>query len=353
MPVKKAFLVFWVLCVFQLLPVAINADDKASREKVIVYNWSEYIAEGVLEGFTKETGIEVEYSTYDNNEIMLARLEVLRGRGYDVVVPSTYMVKKMADEGLIQKIDKNKLENFSNLDPNLLNKSYDPDNKYSIPYLWGSTGIALDRNTYDGVKLEKWADLLDARWKNKLVMLDDMRDVFTIGLKAGGFSINSKDEDEISEAYFYLEKLTENVKLYSGNPQEEFLSKNADVGLIWNGDAVVAKEEISGIDFIYPKEGVSFWADNFVIPARAKNVWNAHKFIDYMLRPEVAALSTKDLGYATPNIVGKSLLDKEIRNNKTIFPPAEVVNMSEFQESVDDAREIYEIYWAKLKTIKK
>ena len=104
---------------------------------------------------------------------------------------------------------------------------------------------------------------------------------------------------------------------------------------------------------MYPKEGVSFWADNFVIPSRAKNVWNAHKFIDFMLRPEIAALTTEELGYATPNLEGKSLLNKEIRNNETIFPPMDVVNMSEFQEDVGDAREIYEIYWAKLKTIKK
>lgn len=327
--------------------------EEVSQEKVIVYNWSDYMPDSVLDGFTKETGIEVEYSTYDNNEVMHARLEVLRGRGYDVIVPSTYMIKDMAESGLIQKIDKSKLKNFSNLDPTLLNQPYDPNNNYSIPYLWGSTGIALNRDEYKGVEIKKWEDLLDIKLRSKLVMQDDMRDVFSVGLKAKGFSINSTSEDEINDAYYFLEKLSNNIKLYSGSPQEDFLSGAVDIGLMWNGDAVAAKESIKNLDYIYPEEGVSFWADSFAIPSRAQNVQNAHKFIDYMLRPEIAVLCTEDMGYATPNLVGKSMLPEETRRNESIFPSPEVINVSEFQESVSDAYEIYQIYWAKLKTVRR
>ncbi len=346
--------IFSLLKVFAAFLVASNClAEEVSQEKVIVYNWSDYIPDTVLESFTKETGIKVEYSTYDNNEVMHARLKILRGRGYDVIVPSTYMIKSMAEDGLIQKIDKNKLENFSNLDPALLNQSYDPNNNYSIPYLWGSTGVVLNRDKYKDIRIRKWEDLLDYKLRNKLVMQDDMRDVFSIGLKASGFSINSTSEDEISEAYYYLEKLSSNIKLYSGSPQEDFLSEAVDIGLMWNGDAVAAKESIASLEYIYPEEGVSFWADSFAIPSRAQNANNAHKFIDYMLRPEIAALCTQEMGYATPNLTAKGMLPEETRKNETIFPSPEVVKVSEFQESVNDAYEIYQIYWAKLKTAKR
>lgn len=327
--------------------------EEESQGKVIIYNWADYMPDSVLDGFTKETGVKVEYSTYDNNEVMHDKLKILRGRGYDIIVPSTYMIKSMAKDGLIQKIDKNKLKNFSNLDPTLLNQPYDPNNSYSVPYLWGSTGVAVNQDKYKGIQIKKWEDLLDNRFKNKLVMQDDMRDIFSVGLKARGFSINSTSEDEISDAYYYLEQLSNNIKLYSGSPQENFLSGSVDIGLMWNGDAVAAKESINNLDYVYPEEGVSFWADSFAIPSRAQNVQNAHKFIDYMLRPEIAALCTESMGYATPNLVGKDMLPEEIRKNEAIFPSLEVVNVSEFQESVDDAYEIYQIYWAKLKTIKR
>ena len=216
----------------------------------------------------------------------------------------------------------------------------------------GQHRFGTDREKYKDVLLTKWSQLLDFRWKNKLLMVDDMRDAFAVGLKANGFSINTKDEDEISLAYNYLERLSNNIKLYSGNPREEFVSQKVDVGMMWNGEVVVAQRDLPGMEYIYPEEGVSFWADNFAIPSFAKNVTNAHKFIDYMLRPDVAALTTKELGYATANMMGKELLEEDVRNNAVIFPPLDVINISEFQEDVGDAHEIYEIYWAKLKTIK-
>lgn len=350
---KIIFLSFLLLPVVFILPVNSLYAITGLEGKVVIYNWSEYIPEGVLESFTKETGIEVEYSTYDNNEVMYARLKALKGRGYDVIVPSTHILKKMAEDGLIQKIDHEKLENFSNLDKSLLNKPYDPGNNYSIPYMWGSTGIALDREKYKDMEVTNWSDLLGPRWQNKLLMIDDMRDVFAVGLKANGLSINTRDEDQINLAYSYLEKLSKNVKLYSGSSKEDFLSKNASIGMIWNGDVIVVQKEIPSMEYIYPKEGVSFWADNFAIPSHAKNVLNAHKFIDYMLRPDIAALCTTELGYATPNKVGKSLLPENIQENKIIFPTLEVINASEFQEDVGGATEIYKVYWSKLKTVEK
>lgn len=334
------------------LPVSLlnAATADPDKEKVIVYNWSDYIPQQVLDSFTKETGIEVNYSTYDNNETMYMRLKLLRGRGYDVVVPSTNLVQRMARDGLLQQLDFELLDNFKNIDKSLLNKNYDPDNQFSIPYLWGTTGIAVNTEAIDPAQITSWSDLWDKKWKSKLVLLDDMRDVFHIALKAEKYSTNTSDADEIRLAYEKLSRLLPNTKKFSPAPLEDFTKGDADLGMSWNGDVFAAREDMPKLKYIYPKEGVSLWVDSFVIPTRATNVENAHAFINYMMRPEVAALCTEELGYATPNFNGRMLLDEAVRNDPVIFPPQELLNNTEFQQDVsDEALKLYQAYWDKLK----
>ncbi|MGB5597112.1 MAG: extracellular solute-binding protein [Thiothrix litoralis] len=324
--------------------------ETENQQKVVVYNWSNYIPKGVLEDFSKETGIKVEYSTYDNNEIMYTRLKLLKGRGYDVLVPSTSLVGKMSREGLLQPLDHTQLEHFEQLDPDLINKSYDPGNKFSVPYLWGTPGIAVNTDVVDVAKIKGWADLWDRQWRGRLLLTDDMREVFSMALTINKHSPNTIDPDEIKQAYEKLRRLMPGVKVLSGEPRAEFLSGNVDLGLVWNGEIVVAQQEKPALQYIYPEEGANFWVDSFVIPARAANVENAHKFIDYMLRPEVAARCVKELGYATPILAARALLDTGIRNNPVIFPPSEVLTGATFQEDVGDkAMDLYNLYWGKLK----
>lgn len=320
------------------------------EEKVIVYNWSAYIPEGVLKAFTQETGIKVEYSTYDNNEIMYTRLKLLKGRGYDVLVPSTVLVSRMANEGLLQALDHNKLKHFGELDPNLLDKPYDPNNTFSVPYLWGTTGIGIDTDKVDKSQVKRWADLWLKQWKGRLLLTDDMREIFHMALLVNGHSGDTNNPEEIKLAYEKLRTLMPGVKVVSGSPRAEFLSGNVDIGLIWNGEITISKEEKPSLEYIYPEEGVSVWIDSFVIPARATNVDNAHQFIDYMLRPEVAARCVQELGYATPNLKARELLDAKLRNNPVIFPPTEVLADAEFQaDAGSEAMELYRLYWDKLK----
>lgn len=333
-----------------LLVAPANANTELDKEKVIVYNWSDYIPQQILDSFTKETGIEVEYSTYDSNEAMYMRLKLLQGRGYDIIVPSTNIVSRMARDGLLQPLDFDQLENFKHLDVSLLNKSYDPGNQFSIPYLWGSTGIAVNTESVDLDQITDWSDLWHKHWRGKLVLLDEMRDVFHLALRAEGFSTNTSDADEIRQAYEKLSRLSPNIKTFSGSPLEEFANGNTDIGVSWNGDVFAAREDIPGLKYIYPKEGVGLWVDSFVIPARATNTDNAHSFINYMMRPEVAALCTEELGYATPNRAGRELLNEALRNNPTIFPPQELLGNSEFQQDVSDqALRLYQAYWDKIK----
>lgn len=322
-----------------------------AEEKLVVYNWAEYIPEAALEEFEKETGIKVEYSTYENNEVMYSKLKLQKGVGYDIVVPSSYLVAKMSREGLLQELDKTKLANLKNLSADLLDKPYDPGNKYSIPYLWGSTGIGVNGKEIDSSTITSWADLWDEKWKGKLLLTDDVREVFHMSLKKNGFSTNSTNPDEIKIAYEDLQKLMPNVLVFNADaPREPFLAGDVNLGMIWSGEVKMAQQENPDIEYIFPKEGAGFWVDSFVIPAGASNVDNAHKFIDYMLRPEVGQQVVEELGYSTPNAAVKELLDEDTRNNPVIFPTAADVAKGEFQNDIGDAMKLYDGYWEKLKT---
>jgi spermidine/putrescine transport system substrate-binding protein len=321
-----------------------------AAEKVVVYNWSEYIPEELLKQFQKETGIEVVYSTYDSNESMYAKIKLLKGAGYDIIVPSGYYVSKMSKEGLISRIDHSKLANFKHLDPNLLNKNYDPGNAYSIPYLWGSTGIGVNTEEipYDSIK--SWKDLWDPKFKNSLLLLDDMRDIFHIALVQLGYSTNTTNEAEIKAAYELLTKLMPNVLTFNSDaPRMPFLAGEVNIGVVWSGEISMAQAENPKIRYIYPSEGAVFWVDSFAIPANAPNKEAAYKFIDFMLRPESAKACVDYIGYGTPNKSAVPLLPKETQQDPTIFPPADIIAKGDFSIDVGEATLIYEKYWEKLK----
>ncbi len=198
---KWTTLVSTGLCAAALIAGNAQAADK----ELYFYNWSEYIPNEVLEDFTKETGIKVYYSTYESNESMYAKLKT-QGSGYDLVVPSTYFVSKMRKEGMLQKIDKSKLPHFKDLDPNYLNKPFDPSNNYSIPYIWGATGIGVNADMMNPNELHSWNDFWDEKWQGQLMMMDDSREVFHIALTKLGYSANTTNPEEIKAAYEELKK---------------------------------------------------------------------------------------------------------------------------------------------------
>lgn len=322
-----------------------------AAEKVYVYNWTEYIPQKVLDRFTEETGIEVIYSTYESNETMYAKLKLIQEDGYDVVVPSTYYVSKMRREEMLMPLEKELLTNIDNLDASMLDKSYDPGNTYSIPYMWGSTGIGINTDAIDPNSVTGWEDLWDATYKNSLLLQDDMREVFHMALKIKGYSSNTTDPEEIKEAYLLLKDLMPNVLLFnSDSPRVPYLSGEVDLGMIWNGEVWMARKENSAIQYVYPEEGVNLWVDSFVIPKTARNVKNAHRFIDFMLKPEVAKDCVEEYGYATPVRTALPLLDEDIRNSRIIFPEKEVIEKGEFQGDVGEALAIYQQYWEQLRS---
>ena len=324
-----------------------------ANEKILyVYNWSEYMPESVLKDFTKETGIKVKYSTYDSNEAMYAKVKTAGNSGYDIIVPSTYFVNKMSKEGLLEKIDKSKLSNYKNLDPKLLSKSFDPNNDYSIPYLWGTTGISYNSSLIKE-NINSWKNLWNNEYKNSILLNDDMREVFGMALKILGYSANSTNPKEIEEAYNKLKELLPNVKMfYSESQKQVYLNEEVKLGMNFNGEGFMANEENENIKYIYPKEGALVWVDSLVIPKGAKNLENAHKFINFLLKPEVAKVISEEIGYATPNAKTLELLDEKTKNNRIIYPNEEDLKNSEFQMDVDEVLPVYEKYWEMLKTSK-
>ncbi|MDD9194670.1 extracellular solute-binding protein [Aliivibrio sp. S3MY1] len=342
---KWTTLVSTGLCAAALIAGNVQAADK----ELYFYNWSEYIPNEVLEDFTKETGIKVYYSTYESNESMYAKLKT-QGSGYDLIVPSTYFVSKMRKEGMLQKIDKIKLAHFKDLDPNYLNKPFDPNNNYSIPYIWGATGIGVNADIMNPNDLHSWNNFWDEKWQGQLMMMDDSREVFHIALTKLGYSANTTNPDEIKAAYEELKKLMPNVLVFNSDfPANPYLAGETSVGMLWNGSAYMAREEGANIQIVWPDKGTIFWMDSLAIPARAKNVDAAHQMMDFLLRPENAAKIALEIGYPTPVKSAYPLLPKSFANDPNIFPPQEVMDSGEWQDEVGEASTLYDEYFQRLK----
>ncbi|MDU5696613.1 MAG: extracellular solute-binding protein [Haemophilus parainfluenzae] len=288
-----------------------------ANDTVYLYTWTEYVPDGLLDDFTKETGIKVIVASLESNETMYAKMKTQGDAGgYDVIAPSNYFVSKMAREGMLQELDHSKLPVIKELDPDWLNKPYDKGNKYSLPQLLGAPGIAFNTNTYKGSDFTSWGDF----WK---------------------------------PAYEELLKLRPNVLSFnSDNPANSFISGEVELGQLWNGSVRIAKKEQAPLNMVFPKEGPVLWVDTLAIPKTSKNPDGAHKLINYLLGAKAAEKLTLAIGYPTANLEAKKALPKEITEDPSIYPPAEILQKSYWQDDVGDAIQYYEQYYQELKAAK-
>lgn len=318
--------------------------------EIRLFGWSDYLVQEVLDRFTQDTGIAVRYTPYDSNEAMYAKLKLLDGGGYDLAIPSTYFIDKMRKEGILLAIDKDKLPHFKNLDPRQLDKPFDPGNRYSVPYLWGTTGIALNTAKVNPQDLQAWADLWKPMFRGRLLLPNDMREIFHVALHVLGFSGNTTDPEQIRRAYELLKRLLPNVRLFNSDAVDVlFLTGEADAGVAWNGAAYRIRREDPNFRYVYPTEGAALWMDSLVIPKNAPHPDLAHRLIDYLLRPDIARLISEKVGAASPNAAAVKLLQPELREDATVYPDDAALSKGEYQTDVGEAITVYTQYWEKLK----
>jgi spermidine/putrescine transport system substrate-binding protein len=317
---------------------------------VNVYIWGGEVPKEILQKFEQTTGIHVNFSTYDSNETLYAKLKANDRPTYDVILPSSYYVERLKRQGMLTQLDYTQLDNAQHIDPVFTNNAYDPMNTYSVPLLWGATGIFYSQNQTNPA-LTSWRQFWEPRYKNSLLLLDDAREVFAIALMSLGYLPNDGDPQHIQQAYEKLIKLTPNIKLFSSEGiQALLIDEDAKIGMVWNGDAYKAHKENNAIHFIFPKEGFVIWVDCLAIPSNAPHTHEAYEFINFLLRPEIAKEIGLTQGHAITNKTGKALLPAEIRNNEMIYPPANVLTSGYFQRDPGDkAVALYNEYWQKLK----
>ncbi|MFC7685585.1 PotD/PotF family extracellular solute-binding protein [Ureibacillus sp. GCM10028918] len=326
-----------VVCTFLFFAVdrLQSAGSAGSKDTITVYNWGEYIDPGLIDQFTEETGIKVIYETFDSNEAMMTKVEQ-GGSAYDVAVPSEYMVEMMKEKDLLLPIDHSKLPNFNNIDPYFLDLAFDPGNKYSIPYFWGTVGIVYNPSLVDEhLDFSSWVDLWDASLKGKVFLVDGAREVMGMGLNSLGESLNSKDDALLREATDKLITLSPNIKAVIGDEITPLMINNeATVALTWSGQAADMMWENEELDYAVPEEGSNLWFDNFVIPKTAANIDGAHAFINFMLDAENSAQNNDYVGYSTPNAAAMELMDPEVIEDERFYPTEEIREKLEVYENL-------------------
>lgn len=335
---------------FTLLVMLLLTPQALAAEVVNVYAWGGEIPDAVVRDFERATGITVHLSTFDSNETLYSRLKASPSGMYDVIAPSAYFVERMRRQGMLAPLDKRLLPHLKNLDKHFLNPEYDPKNRYSLPFIWGTTGIFYNQHSISPPP-EDWESLWDKRFKNRLMLLDDSREVFSMALLSLGFNPNDNNPEHLQNAYEKLLALVPNIRLFaSENIQAIMIDEDADAGAAWNGDAWKAQTENKDIAFTYPKSGFVIWVDCLAIPANAHNRPEAHRFIDFLLRAKTSANVARISSQAITNLAGQKRLPPEIRNNPVVYPPEDVLVRGTFQRDLDDKTlALYNSLWQRLK----
>lgn len=316
-----------------------------------LYVWAGEIPETALDAFQKETGIKINFATYDSNEVLYAKLKATGNPGYDIVMPSSYYVDRMQREGMLEKLDKTKLPLLTNLDPQFSNPDYDPGIHFCVPFLWGTTGIFVNQKYYPKNSIQRWNDLWEQQFNDKLLLLDDIREIFSMALMSLGYSANDQQPEHIKEAYLKIQKILPNVKLFNNTAVASIVSDgDATVGMAWNGDIYKASQENADLEYIYPQEGFVIWVDNLSIPKNAPHRENAYKLLNFLMRPDMAKYTTLEQKYASTNLAAKKLLPEALQCNAFIYPSKEILKRGQFQTDISlEALDLYEKYWALLK----
>ncbi|EDY33780.1 extracellular solute-binding protein [[Ruminococcus] lactaris] len=328
-------------------------DGTSKNGQVIVYNWGEYIDPEIIDLFEEETGIDVIYEEFETNEIMYPKIQS-GAIAYDVVCPSDYMIQRMIENDLLAEINYDHIPNLKYIGDNYMKMSrqFDPENKYSVPYLWGTVGILYNKKMVDE-PVDSWGILWDKKYEDSILMQDSVRDAFAVALKYLGYSLNSTDLDELEAAKNLLIEQKPLVQAYViDQVRDKMIGGEAALGVIYSGEALYCQQENSDLDYVIPKEGTNIWIDSWVIPKNAKNVENAEAFINFLCRPDIAKMNFDYITYSIPNTAGRDLIeDESLRNSPIAFPDdSKLENCETFRFLGDDNDALYNRLWREIKS---
>lgn len=313
-----------------------------------VYNWGDYIDEDIFEIFESETGIKINYETYATNEEMYTKIKT-GGTKYDIAIPSEYMIEKMIREEMLQEIDLSKIPNVKNINDRFMDLSFDPGNQYSVPYFWGTVGIIYNSESIQE-PIDSWSVLWDEKYKGEFTMMDSQRDSIMVALKELGYSMNTRNLDELEEAKELLVAQKPLVLAYVGdNVKDMLISGEASMAVVWSGEASAVIQEYPEFKYALPKEGSNLWFDNIVIPKDAQNSDAAHAFIDFLCRGDIGFKNADYVGYATVNDETMKLLDPDLMDTTYAYPKDEWIENFEIFNDPGDFITEYDRIWTEIK----
>jgi spermidine/putrescine transport system substrate-binding protein len=349
---KKIFSLLSAVLMLALLMTGCGSTaEKYPNGEVNVLNWGEYIDESVLTQFEEQTGIKVNYKTCSDNETLYSTIKT-GGSDYDVIIPSDYMISRLIDEGLLEELDFDNIPNVSDIDPKFRNPGYDPDSAYSVPYMWGTVGIIYN-TTMVNEEITSWSALFDKKYEDQVLMINNPRDAIGVALKYLGYSYNTTDAAQITEATDLLIQ-QKNDGIVQAYVMDEIFDKleggEAAMGVYYAGDYLTMLENNPDLAFCVPSEGSNYFVDAMCVPKGAGNKANGEAFINFMCTTDVGLANCEAIGYSTPLMSVFDALDPEISSNTVSYPSDEVLaSCEQFVNLPQDTLELYDSEWLRLK----
>lgn len=359
----KKILIYTIVILTVLLTACSDRQQTADRcgdrsklaSEISVYIWGQYIYPGIEMQFQEECGVKVTEVHFDSNETMFSTLQA-GGANYDIIVPSDYMVQIMIDKGMLMELDFNVISNIKHMAKINIHQYFDPEQKYSVPYSWGTSGFAVDTNVVTEYE-PSWKMLFDPNspYCGKITMLDDERETIGAALIYLGYSINDTDPAHLEQVKNLLLQQAKCIKAYDSQTNDnQLIYGETLLAHMWTGDAISASTADSGgreeIAYVIPREGAAIWQDNLAVPAGAPNPYTAMVFINYLNYPDVAAKNAEWIGQATPNLDAKAVIDPDVLMDESIYPPPEVEARLQWMQDVGEAAELYHSIWTEVKT---
>jgi spermidine/putrescine transport system substrate-binding protein len=330
-----------------LILIAATGCKSEGKQTLSILNYDIYMDKSLLSEFEKANNVTIKYDTYSTPEEMYIKVKSGASK-YDLIISGEYMIERLIREKLINKLNFDNIPNYKYIGEDFKNHVYDPDNEYSVPYFWGTLGILYNKKTVDASS-DSWAMLWDESHAQKIIMMDSQRDSFAAALKLLGYSINTVDEKELDEAKDLLIQQRPLVMAYitDGAP-DIMINEEADMALVWSGEAVSAMAENENLDFVIPKEGSNIWIDAMVVPANSENQEMAERFIDFLCSTEATLRNINEVWYSTVHTEAIKLVDEELLNNPAFNIPKEDIDKMEMLRDPKEFIGLYTERWTEL-----